>query len=290
MKKIISVLLAVLMLAGCMAISFCALAVETVSITIKTPKVGETPATTATITPEKYSKYMETLSYGCSDTGGKPKYEVDGAYKAGYTYWVIIPFTIDNQDDFETFDAANITINGKEVTKTAVGTNSIKLTCRLGTLEAPETVSITVKDPKVGETPATTATITPEKYSKYMGTLSYGCSDTGGKPKYEVDGAYKAGYTYWVIIPFTIDNQDDFETFDAANITINGKEVTKTAVGTNSIKLTCRLGTLEAPADPEPQPQPENLCKWCGKVHEGFFQKIIGFFHRILAAIFGAKY
>ncbi|MBQ5970200.1 MAG: InlB B-repeat-containing protein [Clostridia bacterium] len=32
------------------------------------------------------------------------------------------------------------------------------------------------------------------------------------------------------------------------------------------------------------------LCPWCGQVHEGFFQKIIGFFHNILAAILGAKY
>ena len=33
-----------------------------------------------------------------------------------------------------------------------------------------------------------------------------------------------------------------------------------------------------------------NICKWCGKTHEGFFQKIIGFFHKILASILGAKY
>ena len=33
-----------------------------------------------------------------------------------------------------------------------------------------------------------------------------------------------------------------------------------------------------------------DVCKWCGKQHNGFFQKIIGFFHNILAAIFGKKY
>lgn len=33
-----------------------------------------------------------------------------------------------------------------------------------------------------------------------------------------------------------------------------------------------------------------NICKWCGGQHEGFFQGIIGFFHRIFAALFGAKY
>ena len=48
---------------------------------------------------------------------------------------------------------------------------------------------------------------------------------------------------------------------------------------------------VEKPTDPTPpSPQPQNVCKWCGKTHEGFIQKIIGFFHNILAAIFGAKY
>lgn len=33
-----------------------------------------------------------------------------------------------------------------------------------------------------------------------------------------------------------------------------------------------------------------NGCPWCGKTHEGFFQGIVGFFHRIFARLFGAKY
>lgn len=39
-------------------------------------------------------------------------------------------------------------------------------------------------------------------------------------------------------------------------------------------------------------PQTDNTgkCHWCGKTHEGFFQKIIGFFHNIFAKIFGNKY
>ena len=38
------------------------------------------------------------------------------------------------------------------------------------------------------------------------------------------------------------------------------------------------------------QPQ-HGSCKWCGKDHNSnFFQKIIGFFHSILAMIFGARY
>jgi uncharacterized repeat protein (TIGR02543 family) len=55
---------------------------------------------------------------------------------------------------------------------------------------------------------------------------------------------------------------------------------------TKNVTLTAKF---EKDAAPEPQPDP-NMCHWCGKVHEGFFQKIIGFFHNIMAKIFGAKY
>ena len=41
----------------------------------------------------------------------------------------------------------------------------------------------------------------------------------------------------------------------------------------------------------QPEPPTAPVCKWCGGDHSnGFFQKIIGFFHNILASIFGAKY
>ena len=41
---------------------------------------------------------------------------------------------------------------------------------------------------------------------------------------------------------------------------------------------------VETPSNP-------NTCKWCGKEHgSGFIDKLIAFFHRIFAAIFGAKY
>ena len=45
------------------------------------------------------------------------------------------------------------------------------------------------------------------------------------------------------------------------------------------------------PGDPGTTPtQPESVCPWCGGQHNGFFQGIIGWFHSILAMIFGARY
>lgn len=33
-----------------------------------------------------------------------------------------------------------------------------------------------------------------------------------------------------------------------------------------------------------------DVCPWCGKTHDGFFQKIVGWFHSIFAKVFGNKY
>lgn len=85
---------------------------------------------------------------------------------------------------------------------------------------------------------------------------------------------------------------------------INQRDATQDAEGYTGdeyctvCKQTIKQGTviqkLDKPADPTPDtpsnPQPENGCKWCGKTHTGFFGGIVGFFHRIFAAIFGARH
>ena len=40
----------------------------------------------------------------------------------------------------------------------------------------------------------------------------------------------------------------------------------------------------------EPAPAPQNLCRWCGKVHGGGFDQLIAWIHSLLARIFGARY
>ncbi|MBQ5970610.1 MAG: InlB B-repeat-containing protein [Clostridia bacterium] len=92
---------------------------------------------------------------------------------------------------------------------------------------------------------------------------------------------------------------------------INQRDATYNAEGytgdqyCTTCKQTISTGTtipkLEKPTDPTPtdptptdpipvDPQPDNLCPWCGQVHEGFIQMLIAFFHNIFAAIFGARY
>ena len=47
---------------------------------------------------------------------------------------------------------------------------------------------------------------------------------------------------------------------------------------------------VPAPTGPDTPAPAESVCPWCGGQHEGGLQGIIGFFHNILAKIFGAKY
>ena len=73
---------------------------------------------------------------------------------------------------------------------------------------------------------------------------------------------------------------------DDVKLTINGKTVDSFRQTNQSVLVKYEFQPEEnQPSQPDP-----NMCHWCGKVHEGFFQGIIGFFHRIFAAIFGAKY
>ena len=55
----------------------------------------------------------------------------------------------------------------------------------------------------------------------------------------------------------------------------------------NKVLSSTHKTTDKLPSQPQSNP---NACKWCGKEHNGFFQKIVAFFHNILASIFGAKY
>lgn len=84
---------------------------------------------------------------------------------------------------------------------------------------------------------------------------------------------------------------------------INAKTATYDAEGYTGdeyctvCKRTIKTGTaipkLEKPTQPtqpnEPQQQ-SDACPWCGGSHSGFLGSIVGFFHRIFAALFGARH
>ena len=284
MKKILSVFLAVLMIAGCMAISFSASAEDiTINITVKEPKVGETPDTnTITISPTKYAKYFQSFWYATSGTA-----EVTTPFAVGKQYEVRMNFNYsradDNDDDYEQlYYHAKYTINGKEATSERIMDGAVLVTYTFDALPAPD-INITITEPKAGETTdKATISVTPVKYAKYVAVSYNQGSD-------EVT-AFEAGKQYYAHIEINATSSDDFDAISNATYTVNGKAVQRELVDGVAI-INFYFDKLPdadtTPTDPEPQ---QSVCPWCGGQHEGFFQKIIGFFHNILAKIFGAKY
>ena len=48
----------------------------------------------------------------------------------------------------------------------------------------------------------------------------------------------------------------------------------------------------DAPDDPDTPTEGDGICKWCGQTHEGFFGKLVGFFHSVayfFAHLFGKR-
>lgn len=88
----------------------------------------------------------------------------------------------------------------------------------------------------------------------------------------------------------TIINKQD-ATYDAEGYTGDEyctvcKQTIKTGTAIPKIEKT------DEPTQPgsQDQPQQDGGCPWCGGTHSGFIGGIVGFFHRIFAALFGAKY
>ncbi|MBQ5970604.1 MAG: hypothetical protein IJL52_10935 [Clostridia bacterium] len=161
---------------------------------------------------------------------------------------------------------------------------------------AAETITITVKEPKIGETADTgTISISPVKYAKYVQEIEYFEGDKNGAIG-TVTTPFEAGKSYYARVRFDIANAD-WNDFYNATIVFNGQEIDKSTPDTDTwhnwdlgTDVYCYFGELKAPAEPEPEPA-ASVCPWCGGDHSnGFFQAIIGWFHNILASLFGAKF
>ena len=153
-----------------------------------------------------------------------------------------------------------------------------------------EKVDITgVQEPKIGETTLNSTNIQVAGIDN-CSVESVSFYEDGSNTKFV--GNFKEGVAYRVVITLSFNDGENDPYYrgmtQSTVVTVNGKAAAYTKY-MGFVDISYTFDALQA-EDPQPEPQPENLCKWCGKVHEGFFQKIIGFFHNILAAIFGAKY
>ena len=101
-------------------------------------------------------------------------------------------------------------------------------------------------------------------------------------------GAYRSGISYR--LDLTISKVDGFTYADQITATVNGNSVNVVKSG-NDYRI---LYVLPGPYGPDVQPeqpqeeQPEeNKCPWCDQVHgDGFFEKIVAWFHSIFAKLF----
>ena len=159
--------------------------------------------------------------------------------------------------------------------------SSVTVTATAGVLPA-DTVLVVVPDAPVANIEIGNGTL--ENYSHEAYDVSLTVNGTAVQPvgNVTVKLPIPAGYNKNSIVVYYVDGNG------------NKTDMHATVEGDYAVFTTDHFSTyvvVDASSAQTPEPtQPQNVCKWCGKVHEGFFQKIVGFFHRILAAIFGAKY
>ncbi|MBR3551890.1 MAG: hypothetical protein IKN72_00700 [Clostridia bacterium] len=148
-----------------------------------------------------------------------------------------------------------------------------------------EMIAVTnVTEPKIGEAPTTSGIKATDGWSVidakyYVKEQSLDSWD----PSFSV---FEADREYMITITVEYNMGVEFSSVEA---TVNSKAASKiTKIGLAKYEIQYVFDKLTAPADPEPTAP---VCAWCGGDHSnGFFQMIIGWFHGILASLFGAKY
>ena len=148
------------------------------------------------------------------------------------------------------------------------------------------------------------AVFTVDHFSKYV-VVDTTCLHNG---ETELHGAHAAtckedgytGDTYCLICnnqiaTGTVISKDAVAHMPGAAVKENVVEATSEYGGSYDEVVRCTvcgnvISSTHKTTDPLPKSADHNICKWCGKDHNGFFQKIIGFFHSIFATIFGARY
>ena len=254
MKKIISVFLAVLMIAGCFGMMLSASAVDTVFVLV------------------------DRAGYGDGEVSGSGSYALTARESSTH---INLGFVV-NISNAEARPAENSKFDGwyadaectQKLATDRQGHPLLDYTQREGmTILSSDTEPTVRIYGKLVRRYYLEVTVNKEGEGTVTGG---GTFEFGEVPETVIHAEPAEGYTFegWYCGDNKVSDKPDHTVIvdgTAYNLTYTAKFVKK-----------------EAPADPEPQP--ENLCKWCGQVHEGFFGAIVGFFHRILAAIFGAKY
>ena len=214
--KIITVLLAVLMLAGCVG---CVSAADITSIVITgidSPKTGEKPDTAASTSTSGIN--LGTITW---DIGGET------TFNAATQYTVTIPVT--NKSGYVFGSSLTATVNGKTASVIKSG-NTATITYKFDQTSAANTISeikCELEEPKASNTPATSVTFS-KPTSGLKSTVTW---DT-------TDKKFVLGKTYKATIVIESTNAKAYPITSTATVKFNGETINNPDRGTNKITFT----------------------------------------------------
>lgn len=127
----------------------------------------------------------------------------------------------------------------------------------------------------------------PEKYTASIYDIYFWKGGSYYHPT--ADETFLAGVTYTVSVQFAMQTGYALDT-GKATCKVNGEEM-KSKRGTHTwyyyVVPTDKLDVSDMPQDETPPAADADKCPWCDKEHgSGFFQRIIAWFHGILAKLF----
>ena len=214
--KIITVLLAVLLLAGCVG---CVSAADITSIVITgidSPKTGEKPDTAASTSTSGIN--LGTITW---DIGGET------TFNAATQYTVTIPVT--NKSGYVFGSSLTATVNGKTASVIKSG-NTATITYKFDQTSAANTISeikCELEEPKASNTPATSVTFS-KPTSGLKSTVTW---DT-------TDKKFVLGKTYKATIVIESTNAKAYPITSTATVKFNGETINNLERGTNKITFT----------------------------------------------------
>ena len=222
--KIITVLLAVLLLAGCVGCVSGAV-VNKVDVTVTAPVTGidkTNAATSTTGVKVSTTKWNSELTYG--------------QFEASTNYTVTVTLT-NSSKDYSFTSPLTAKINGKDATVNSVSSNQVVISYTFPKTAAAKTISdirCTLEEPKASNTPKTTVTFT-EPTTGLKSTVTW---DT-------TDKKFVLGKTYKATIVIESTNAKAYPITSTATVKFNGETINNLERGTNKITFTYTFDETE---------------------------------------------
>ena len=295
-RKPIAVLLVVLLLAlSCGALSLTAQAkteIGHIAVLVQQPLTGKHPSFDVVLPADAHCSVE--LAEWRTGTSGHPGNVLSAAdvFADGGTYVFCLWLKPDSGYSLPGADDAGswIQINGSRAWSAAYNTITFALEYRANFTALQSTklshVSVSLQNAVVGkQANPPVVNVTPG----FSIRSAYIQSNESGKWA-AAAGAFREDVNYR--LDLSLETVAGYTYADKITATVNGEEKNLTKLTDGTYRLYYYLPEPLEPAEPDPPPggtteSDEDKCPWCGEVHgDGFFQKIVAWFHGILAKLF----